>query len=238
MQKGNERWVLAQNYEYNWWKNKASGIDYKFYQDSANEICSFYNKYGVLGNESYILEIGTGACGILTFLHESKYRFGIDPLEDFYSTIPAFTALRDDVTQYMQAKGESIPYSDSMFDLIIVDNVLDHCEDPNKVMQEVVRVLKPEGKIYFRQNTYNLYGKLIRNIMEVFLIDKGHPFTFRKKDIQNIFKMSGLTTLHAGHNGYMRTWINEIKSKSIKDKVKALLFVTRDKTIYFLSKTK
>ena len=64
-----------------------------------------------------------------------------------------------------------------------MDNVLDHCENPTAVLDEINRVLKSGGIIYFRQNIYNKWGKLIRYIMELFTIDKGHPFTFTKKNL-------------------------------------------------------
>ncbi len=42
--------------------------------------------------------------------------------------------------------GESIPYEDSSFDLVICDNVLEHLENPVDVFNEVRRVLRPGGR--------------------------------------------------------------------------------------------
>jgi len=41
--------------------------------------------------------------------------------------------------------GESIPYPDEHFDLVVADNVLEHLDDPDRVFAEVARVLKPGG---------------------------------------------------------------------------------------------
>jgi len=228
------RWELAQNYEHNWWKTKTSFIKADYYRHSAEEIRELCRLYKPLNKSSYILEIGSGAAGILTFLTESSQRYAIDPLETYYSTVDKFVKMRDETVKYSADKGEMLPFEDSKFDLLIVDNVLDHCENPEKVINEIKRVLKPDGLIYFRQNTYHLWGKAIRAIMEIFLIDKGHPFTFTKTDLRKLFEKFKFSTLQSKHNGYFETWKGELTSGNGKDLVKALLLVTRDRITLLL----
>ncbi|MPM71832.1 hypothetical protein SDC9_118803 [bioreactor metagenome] len=175
-------------------------------------------------------------CGILTFLNESKSRFAIDPLEDYYSSVSEFVAKRDSSVMYYKAKGENIPFENKTFDLIILDNVLDHCEDPVLVLDEINRVLGEKGIIYFRQNTYNCYGKFMRSLMELFIIDKGHPFTFTKRKLKRMFAKYDLKITHKNRIGYFPAWWGELTSKTIKDKIKAFLFITRDKVTYVLRK--
>lgn len=228
------RWELAQKYEYNWWKKREDVVYEDYYKKSADEIKTYYCENNELTEDTRILEIGSGACGILTFLTESQERYAIDPLETFYSTVHAFAEMRDQSVRYYAAKGESVPFENDMFDLVIVDNVLDHCENPIKVIAEIKRVLKPAGSIYFRQNTYSFYGKFLRLIMELFLIDRGHPYTFLKRDIKSLFNQFGFKIIGSENAGYFQTWRSELMSRSLKDKFKALLFVTRDKVTYFM----
>lgn len=230
------RWELAQEYERSWWEKRKEEVDFNFYKNYATDLKKELKDYLQIDKQTKILEVGSGAGGIITFIQESAHRFGIDPLEGFYSTIPEFKAQRDSSIYYSTGKGEMLPYPDNEFDLIIMDNVLDHCEDPKKVIKEARRVLRKGEIVYFKQNTYHLWGKIVRWLMEFLLIDKGHPHTFSKKDIQELFQNNNFIILKSKSSGYLKTWLREITSKKLKDKIKALLFVTRDKATYILKK--
>ena len=234
MKNKNTRWALAQGYEKNWWNERSSRIDFEFYERFAAELKKYLKDILEITSYTSILEIGSGAGGIVTYLKESNNRYAVDPLEKFYSTISSFREQRDKNVKYFSEKGENLPFESKMFDLVIMDNVLDHCDDPQKVMREVKRVLKEKGVLYFKQNTYHLWGRMIRLLMEVFLIDKGHPFTFSKRYLSKLMFSNGFKFIKSGRNGFYTTWKKELLSKSKKDKLKAILFVTRDKVTYLL----
>lgn len=229
------RWKLAQDYERNWWLNQAEKIDLTFYKNFAVEITELLKPYIEIRKETKILEIGSGAAGIITFL-KSDFRFAIDPLEDFYSSILKYKNYRDKKVFYQTALGENLPFKSEIFDLIIMDNVLDHCENPQQVLMEMKRVIKANGILYFRQNTYHLWGRFIRILMEIFLIDKGHPHTFSKKKLSQYFHNYGFEILLNSRDGYLSTWLTEIKSNRLIDKIKAFLLVNRDKYTLVLKK--
>jgi len=230
------RWVLAQEYEKKWWESRSNYIDFVFYKHFADELLRFVEDKIKITSDTKILEVGSGAGGILTFISDSKNKFAIDPLEYFYSTVSEFVEQRDKSVKYFTAKGEYIPFQNEMFDLIIMDNVLDHCDKPTDVMKEITRVLKNNGIVYFKQNTYHVWGRFIRWLMEKFLIDRGHPFTFSKNDLKQLFVANKLKVHKYKRTGYFPTWKKELSSKGVKEKIKAFLFVTRDKTTYLLQK--
>jgi SAM-dependent methyltransferase len=227
------RWKLAQNYEKNWWEKQAEGMDLSFYKGFADQVTEVIKPFLKVVDTTRILEIGSGAAGIVTHLN-SKYRWAVDPLEDFYADVKKFADYRDKNVIYKKALGESLPFEGKQFDLIIIDNVLDHCDNPALVISEMKRVLKENGIVFFRQNTYHIWGKFIRTIMEFFKIDKGHPHTFTKKSLIKLLTQSNFEILDYRRGGYFKTWLREIKSSRLIDKVKALLLVNRDKVTMVL----
>ena len=229
------RWNLAQNYEKNWWGNNKNQISNDFYQESANELIESISGNIVITKNSTILEIGSGAIGIISFI-DSDHKYGVDPLEHYYSTVDSFVKSRDPRVKYSTAMGEELPFEANFFDLIIIDNVLDHCSFPEKVMSELDRVLKAGGLVYFRQNTYHFWGVFVRRVMEKVMIDKGHPFTFSKRALKDLFFNHNLNIISFNSNGYFKTWKREFFSLKLKEIAKALLFATRDKALYILKK--
>jgi ubiquinone/menaquinone biosynthesis C-methylase UbiE len=230
------RWIFAQGYEKEWWSKRADFIDFDFYKNYTTDMLEFCEGHIKITRETTILEVGSGAGGILTFLKDSENRYAIDPLEYYYSTVTKFIDQRDKSIKYFTAKGENLPFPDKMFDLIIMDNVLDHCDKPTEVMSEISRVLKRKGVIYFKQNTYHLWGRIVRRLMEILMIDKGHPHTFSKKELMRLFKSNHYCIKKYKRLKYFYTWKKEFFSKTAKDKIKAILFVTRDRTTYLLQK--
>ena len=231
------RWHKAQASERDWWQSRAADMDLDFYVAFAQALRRELDGILTLTPDTRILEIGSGAAGILTYLSESNYRHAVDPLEDFYASIERFSAFRDPVVQYHTGAGEKLDFPANHFDLIIMDNVLDHCADPAQVLIEMHRVLKPEGTTYFRQNTYHFWGRLVRGLMECFQIDRGHPHTFSKGYLLRHFKRLRLEVRRFERGGYWATWSNEIRSSRTLDRIKALLLATRDRTLYILQKS-
>ena len=231
------RWRKAQASERDWWESRAADMALDFYAAFAQALRRELNGMLTVTADTRILEIGSGAAGILTHLSESNYRHAVDPLEDFYASIERFRTFRDPAVQYHAGAGEKLDFPADHFDLVIMDNVLDHCADPEQVLLEMHRVLKPDGTAYFRQNTYHFWGRLVRGLMECFQIDRGHPHTFSKRYLRRRFARLGLTVRRFERGGYWATWREEIRSSRPLDRIKALLLATRDRTLYILQKS-
>jgi len=235
MNDSSPRWKLAQSYEKNWWSERENSIDLTYLKHYANELMQEVSGYVEFNSDTSILEIGSGAAGILTFL-PSNDKHAIDPLEDYFSSIERYSSFRDKQVQYQTGVGEHLPYQDRYFDFIIIDNVLDHCNSPEDVVKEMYRVLKPGGHVYFRQHTYHLWGKIVRELLELVQVDKGHPHTFLKSYLEQLVRRNGFTIIKKKSRGYYSTWKSELQSPRLIDKLKVLLFATRDKTLYILNK--
>jgi ubiquinone/menaquinone biosynthesis C-methylase UbiE len=49
--------------------------------------------------------------------------------------------------EFVRADGEQLPFPDETFDAVRIDRVLQHADDPARVLAEVYRVLRPSGRV-------------------------------------------------------------------------------------------
>jgi ubiquinone/menaquinone biosynthesis C-methylase UbiE len=99
-----------------------------------------------------VLEVGAGI-GMALATARIRYgaeAYGIEPGDDEYSgsielgrDLLTAAGVPNHVLQL--GIGESIPYPDNFFDLVYSNNVLEHTNDPPRVIAESIRVLKPGG---------------------------------------------------------------------------------------------
>ena len=94
-----------------------------------------------------VLEIGSGAGGhSAVFSRRGASVVAIDiTLERAISTAQKLQLISDNGRAY-QGDSEKLPFRDSSFDIVYSNGVLHHTENTKKAINEVHRVLKPNGK--------------------------------------------------------------------------------------------
>lgn len=98
-----------------------------------------------------VLEVGCGVHGLIFFFGTDD-AVGVDPLADHYSDLfPRW----QEKARTIAAFGENLPFPDGSFDIVLCDNVVDHAEDPRRIVEEMVRVLRPDGLLYFTVNVHH-----------------------------------------------------------------------------------
>lgn len=101
--------------------------------------------------DARVLEVGSGAHGLI-FFFDAAERIGVDPLADDYRRLfPTWQGRAKTIAAF----GEHLPFDDASFDIVLSDNVVDHAEDPRRIVEEMVRVLKPGGLLYFTVNIHH-----------------------------------------------------------------------------------
>jgi SAM-dependent methyltransferase len=109
----------------------------------------------VLTPDACVLDLGAGAgiIAAMNFRGEARRICGID-LDTRVTANPFL-----DEGQVCNAN--SIPYPDESFDLIFSDNVFEHLDQPELVLREAARVLKPGGRLLFKTPNRHHYMPLI-----------------------------------------------------------------------------
>jgi SAM-dependent methyltransferase len=101
--------------------------------------------------DARVLEVGSGAHGLI-FSFGAHNGIGLDPLAVQYASLfPKWQRSAATVA----AVGESLPFADGTFDIVLSDNVVDHAERPATILAEMSRVLAPAGLLYFTVNVHH-----------------------------------------------------------------------------------
>tara|TARA_B100000767_G_C19605509_1_gene467546 strand:- start:191 stop:847 length:657 start_codon:yes stop_codon:yes gene_type:complete len=99
-----------------------------------------------LENENSILELGHGNCGhldkLLSMAEEIKY-FGLEISEAMLNEAKKYNS--DKQAEFKLYDGEIIPYSNKSFDKILSVNTVYFWENPERLINEIERTLKPSG---------------------------------------------------------------------------------------------
>ncbi len=219
------RWQKAQAYEQAWWETHRP-LRLGYFRHVAAQVEADLAPFGGVGATSRVLEVGSGPAGIVTALPGAR-RVGVDPLEDFFRTVEAYRSFRDPAVAYAAAQGEALPFEDGSFTVVVSDNVLDHVERPAAVLAEMRRVLAPGGLAWLRVHVYHRWGRRVRQALERFEVDRGHPHTFTPAALRALAEAAGFDVLHEARGAYGPAWRAELTAGSAKRLAHAFLFVTR-----------
>lgn len=161
-----------------------------------------------------ILEIGSGigTCCLLMRALTGAEVVGVEPAPESYSNlhecINDFKECNPDL-QYtsLNCGGEKIPYPDKTFDFIYSFEVLEHVQDPHKVMEEIYRLLKPYGCAYIATCNYDsFYEGHYKQFWNPFIGVEGN----RKRYIRKGLSPKFLSELNFITKKKIRGWAKEI----------------------------
>jgi len=96
-----------------------------------------------------VLDLGCGS-GYMTYqiAYDGAIAYGIDivTMDDYY--IPE--NLRKKLT-FIRTEGDTIPFEEKFFDTILASEVITQVPEPQKLLTEIKRILKPDGRLVIIQ---------------------------------------------------------------------------------------
>lgn len=159
----------------------------------SRKLKTVVNLIGKKNNPKNILDVG---CASGWFLSELAFRYpktkhvGVDA----YKKAIDYGKKRYKNLKLICADAHSLPFPKESFDVIICTEVLEHVENPQKVLKEIKRVLSKDGVAIVEMDSGNLLFRAIwywwthlrRGVWR-----DSHIHTFNKKILEDMIKKSG-----------------------------------------------
>lgn len=153
-----------------------------------------------------LLEIGVGNGAHFKYYSTHKI-IGIDTSSSM--VIQARKRIKDNI-QVLQMNGENLSFRNGVFDYVILSHVLAVVEDPENLLKEIYRVLKPGGKIFILNhftphNWLRYVDKIFSCISWIFHFKS----VFHISDLRQIEKFKIVRSSNAGPFSYFKILIYE-----------------------------
>ena len=120
-------------------------------QRASRRVRDLIEAFLPITDTTRVIEVGSGSTGLI-FFFGARLGIGLDPLA--VSCAGLFPRWQRNVPT-VASFGESLPFSNGRFDVVICDNVVDHAESPATIVSELVRILRPGGILYFTVNVHH-----------------------------------------------------------------------------------
>ncbi|MEK7874035.1 MAG: class I SAM-dependent methyltransferase [Chloroflexota bacterium] len=138
------------NFIQKWWKRRAASLVLE-----------------MAGENNPVVDLGCGSSPILSLVKATE-KVGVDA----HAGKIGLMKEKDSTSTYMNALAEDSKLADNYFGTTLCIEVIEHHENPHKLMQEIARITKPGGTVIiatpdFSSMTWNvievLYGVLMRS---------------------------------------------------------------------------
>ena len=156
-----ERWItdtlVEQLHGQYGWKEKVAreyAADFLTGEAAASTVEKLTRLFPL--ENARVLELGSGLGSVLLEMRRRKLdAVGLEPSEEWCGIIRRRLE-RDGLAGncVVQGIGEHLPFADSSVDLVVSLQVLEHVQEPERVLREIDRVLRPGGILYLSAPNY------------------------------------------------------------------------------------
>lgn len=131
------------------------------FEKGENTIAFYLKKY--TSDEMFkgkrVLDIGCGAAGKSLYYASigAEHVTGIDVVERYKDEAESLARKLELSHKFTFVCGDAskLPFDDNSFDTIIMNDAMEHVAEPEKVLDDCMRVLTPGGRIYINFPPYN-----------------------------------------------------------------------------------
>jgi len=178
----NIHWLASQKLSLQAWQNKNLVSERERIERSLLSLLQRYAKQ--YPEDGAVLEIGCGPICISRLLPQ-QHKTYLDPMVDDFRRM--FPGELPEEGEYLTAAAEDIPKPANSYDLIICLNIIPHTLNPELVVNEIERLLKPGGKLILAIRTHSqLEARLHYMALSLFpgLCSKTRPYYYTRSGIR------------------------------------------------------
>jgi len=146
-----------------------------------------------------VLDVATGQGNFIPFILECKSYdeiVAVDTIAEFAQAIDK--QFGDKKVTFKVADAYKLPFNDNSFDTVTMSNSIHHFEKPAKILAEIGRVLKPDGRVIIHEmysdnlSPAQQSHKLIHHISAErdMILGNFHAETYTKQDLGSIAESS------------------------------------------------
>lgn len=183
-----------------------------------------------------ILDLGSGMGGFLVVMKKREYDIqGLEPNPDYREISQLRSQRYGFEVKVNVGCGENMPFQEESFGFIYCSDVLEHCKNPQQLLRESCRVLKPEGLMlvtvvnrfsfedpHYRIKFVNWLPRKLGNFIAKKITRKDNSFFEDNQELSNMhyFTMNGFEkiTRRAGFKFLRNISKEEIYQKNIVKK--------------------
>lgn len=166
---------------------QANTYDQDFHGEHARTLYPYLLQEVIQTSAKEVLDLGCGSGALLKQVYDEDHTrslYGLDLSEQMLSI--AKERMKDHA-QLTHGDAHQLPYGDESFDLIYCNDSFHHYPNPMKVIQEVHRVLRPEGLFLIGECYQPCVTRLIMNLFFRFS-KEGDVHMYNEKEFQLLFE--------------------------------------------------
>jgi SAM-dependent methyltransferase len=144
-----------------------------------------------------LLEIGSSLGFLLDAFRKDNWTVrGVEP---FYQ---ACRHAREDLgLEVINGILETAALEDASFDVVLLNHVIEHLDDPSRTLREVNRILKPGGHFVIETPRYDTLIFKLLGRRERSVSCGGHLYFFTTRTLRNLYEAAGFKTVQVDYVG-------------------------------------
>ena len=137
----------------------------------GGNICRFSNILELIENDIDILDVGCLNGNFYDFINTNKHKIKTFSGIDISEKLIEVAKKRFPEQKWKVADCHSLPFDDNSFDVVTALEIIEHIEEPEKMLQEMMRVTRPNGSVIITTPNNN------------FVKDAAHIWSYSTSDI-------------------------------------------------------